>query len=222
MKLYYDAWHYLLRATVPVLASMRVTGIENIPHTGPVLLVCNHISLADPPVLMAYCKRHVHFMVKSELFSQFPLSILMPPGDPIKVNRDKLDRTALRDAERYLKAGEIVAIYAEGTRNRTGAMQEARAGVVFIAQRTGAPMVPVAVSGTERVFGKRFPWYRRARIQLAFGRPFTIADLSDDPKADRVELAHGIMGRVAELLPPAYQGIYRRLEQPAGTARLTD
>ena len=208
MKLYYDAWHYLLRGAVPILARMQVRGTEHIPRTGPVLLVSNHISLADPPILLAYVKRHMHFMVKAELFRQFPLSILMPPGDPIKVNRGKVDRTALRQAEGYLKAGEVVAIYAEGTRNRTGVAQEARAGVVFLAQRTGAPMVPVAISGTERIFSPRFPWYRRTRVELTFGRPFTLDELAPTITADRNVLAQAIMGRVAVLLPPRYRGVY--------------
>ena len=212
---YYSAWHYFLRAVVPLLASMRVRGREHIPRHGPVLLVGNHISLTDPPVLLAYVRRHVHFMVKAELFEQKPMSFIMPPGDPIKVHRGKVDRTALRAAEEYLKQGEVIAIYAEGTRNRTGAAQEARAGVVFLAQRTGAPMVPVAISGTERVFSKRFPWFRRTRINLTFGRPFRVEDLGLPPKADRSEVAYAIMGRVASLLPPQYQGIYRLREDAA-------
>ena len=215
MKLYYDGWHYLLRGVVPLLARMKVQGVEHIPRSGPVLLVGNHISMCDPPVLLAYVKRHVHFIVKAELFSQFPMSILMPPGEPIKVNRDKLDRTALRQAEGYLKAGGIVAIYAEGTRNRLGAAQQARAGVVFLAQRTGAQIVPAAISGTERVFSPHFPWYRRATIQLTFGRPFRLDELTRDPKADRAELVQVVMGRVAELLPPKYRGIYGASTEPA-------
>jgi 1-acyl-sn-glycerol-3-phosphate acyltransferase len=219
MNTYYRGWHYLLRGAVPLLASMKVRGTEHIPRSGPALLVGNHISLCDPPVLMAYVKRHIHFMVKAELFSTFPMSILMPPGKPIKVNRGKVDRNALRQAEAFLKSGEVVAIYAEGTRNRTGAAQEARAGVVFLAQRTGAPMVPAAISGTERVFSPSFPWYRRVQIQLTFGPPFRLEEIADGRDMNRAEQAQAIMARVAALLPPQYRGVYSELEDgAAGTS----
>jgi 1-acyl-sn-glycerol-3-phosphate acyltransferase len=214
---YVLGWHYFLRVICPIFASMRVHGLEHIPPSGPLLLVGNHLSMVDPAVTLAYVRRFMHFMTKAELFETWPMSFIMPPGNPVKVNRGKVDRTALRTAEEYLKQGDIIAIYAEGTRSRTGTVQEARAGVVFLAQRTGAPLVPLAVSGTERVFSKRFPWYRRARITLTFGRPFTLEDLGLPPKTDRNEVAQAIMSRVTALLPAQYQTIYRLEEETPAT-----
>ena len=109
---YVLGWHYLLRAIFPVFASMRVRGLEHIPPSGPLLLVGNHISMVDPAVTLAYVRRFVHFMTKAELFDTWPLSFIMPPGDPVKVHRGKVDRTALRQAEEYLKRGDAIAIYA--------------------------------------------------------------------------------------------------------------
>jgi 1-acyl-sn-glycerol-3-phosphate acyltransferase len=170
--------------------------------------VGNHLSLADPPCLLAYVPRHVHFIVKAEAFEQWPLSVILPPGDPIKVSRGKADLQALRQAEQYLKNGEVVMIYAEGTRSVAGAAQEARAGVVFLAQRTGVPIVPVAISGTERVIRRRFPWYWRGRVQMTFGAPFHLEDIGTPTRKNREELAQKVMGRVAALLPPTYRGVY--------------
>ncbi|HEX6292449.1 MAG TPA: lysophospholipid acyltransferase family protein [Herpetosiphonaceae bacterium] len=209
MNLYYTGWYYLLRAVVPTAIYMKVRGLENIPRTGPCLLVGNHLSMIDPMCLLAYAPRHVHFMTKAELFDQWPLSVLLPPGDPIKVHRGRADRHALRLAEQYLKQGEPVAIYAEGTRARSGMAQEARAGVVYLAQRTNAPIVPVAISGTERVFSKRFPWYRRTRAQMTIGEPFLLSDLGEVTRQNRDLLAQQVMARVADLLPPGYRGVYR-------------
>src|SRR5687767_10852832 len=130
---YVLGWHYFLRVICPIFASMRVRGQEHIPPSGPLLLVGNHLSMVDPAVTLAYVRRFVHFMTKAELFDTWPMSFIMPPGNPVKVNRGKVDRAALRMAEEYLKQGDAIAIYAEGTRNRTGTAQEARAGVVFLA-----------------------------------------------------------------------------------------
>ncbi len=208
MKAYYHAWRHLLRAAVPILTSIKVEGQQYVPRTGPCLIVSNHISIADPPILLGYIPRQAHFMTKAEAFEQWPLSWILPPGEPIKVHRGKADRQALRQAETYLKNGEAVVIYAEGTRSRSGEAQEARAGVVFLAQRTGAPIVPVGIAGSERIFSKRFPWYRRAVVRLAFGPPFRIDDLGPITRHNRDEIAHRVMQRVAALVPPAYRGIY--------------
>lgn len=208
MKAYYHAWRHVLRTVVPILTSIKVEGQQHVPRTGSCLIVSNHISIADPPILLGFIPRQAHFMTKAEAFEQWPLSWILPPGEPIKVHRGKADRQALRQAETYLKNGEAVVIYAEGTRSRSGEAQEARAGVVFLAQRTGAPIVPVGIAGSERIFSKRFPWYRRAVVRLTFGPPFHIDELGPMTRHNRDEIAHRVMERVAALVPPAYRGIY--------------
>lgn len=226
MNLYYRGWYYLFRAVAPTVAHMQVRGLHHVPKTGACLLVSNHISLADPPCLMGYVPRHLHFMTKAEAFEQWPLGVLMSPGQPIKVHRGRADRQALRQAEAFLKQGEVVAIFAEGTRAKGGEAQEARAGVVFLAHRTGVPILPVAISGTERLFSKRFPWYRRVKVQMNVGPPFTLAELGEVTRDNRDEIAQWVMARVAELLPPAYRGVYeaRRgepISEPVATVAST-
>jgi 1-acyl-sn-glycerol-3-phosphate acyltransferase len=214
MNLYYRAWHYLLRAVAPLLTRISVRGLRNVPRTGPVILVSNHISLADPPILIGYAPRHVHFIIKIELLDNPILGRILPPGEPIPIHRGKADRVALRQAEAYLKDGGAVGIYPEGTRSHSGVAREAHAGVTFLAQRTGARIVPVAISGAERIFSRRFPWYRRARVELTFGPPFTLDDLRVPDKRDREAIAHAVMGRVAMLLPPRYRGVFAPPENP--------
>lgn len=208
MNYYYWAWYYFLRGVVPTAANIKVRGLEHVPRSGAFLLVANHLSLADPPVLIGYIPRHVHFFTKAEAFEQFPLKQILPPGEPVRVHRGRVDRQALRYAEELLKRGEVVGIFAEGTRAKGGEAQEARAGAVFLAQRTGVPILPVAVSGTEKIFSPRFPWYRRGRVQLTVGQPFSLAELGPVTKDNRDHVAQQVMARVAELLPPAYRGVY--------------
>lgn len=209
MNLYYRAWYYFLRAVAPTVAYMKVRGLHHVPKTGACLLVSNHISLADPPCLLGYVPRHIHFFTKAEAFEQWPLGVILPPGKPIKVHRGRADRQAMRLAESFLKQGEVVGIFAEGTRAKAGEAQEARAGVVFLAQRTGAPILPVAISGTEKLFSKRFPWYRRGKVEMTFGPPFTLDELGPVTRTNRDEIAQRVMARVAELLPPSYRGVYK-------------
>lgn len=214
MIFYYRFWHYLLRVVVPLLARVKVRGRHNVPTTGGCLIVSNHLSMADPPCLIAYVPRQAHFMTKAELRDVAPWKYILPPGQPVWVHRGRADRQALRAAEAYLKQGEAVAIYAEGTRAKAGEAQEARAGVVFLAQRTGVPIVPVAISGTEKLFRKRFPWYRRSRVEVTFGAPFTLDELGVVTRANRDALAQQVMARVAALLPAGYRGVYELRTEP--------
>lgn len=218
MNLYYRAWYHLLRAAVPTIAYAKVRGREHVPPTGPFLLVSNHVSMTDPPCLMAYVPRHLHFMTKAELFDQFPWKYILPPGHPIVVHRGRADRQALRQAEEFIKRGEVVALFAEGTRARSGEAQEARAGVVFLAQRTGVPILPVAISGTEKLFSKRFPWYRRVKVNLTFGKPFLLSEFGEITRTNREAIAQQVMARVAELLPPGYRGVYEGRSLPGSGA----
>lgn len=210
MNRYYTAWYRSLHAVVPLLTRIRVEGLHHVPRTGPAILVSNHISITDPAVMIGYIPRHVHFIIKSELLEHPIFKVILPPGKPIPIQRGSADRVALRLAESYLRDGEVIGIYPEGTRNRGGATREAHAGVVFLAQRTGVPITPVAISGTEGVFSERFPWYRRARVRLTIGEPFLLTDLYTGTRPDRDEIARLIMARVAALLPPQYRGIYEQ------------
>ena len=206
-KLLYHAVRYGLQAVIPIVLRISVQGLHNVPLAGPCLLAGNHLSMLDIP-LLAYVPRHIHFMAISGLFEWPPVAILLRLFEPIEVRRGYPDRRALRQAEQYLKQGDVVMVYPEGTRSKSREALAARAGVVLLVQRTGSPIVPVAVSGTEKIFSKRFPWYRRAEVQLTFGTPFKLADLGPLPHTDRDEIAQAIMGRVAELLPPGYRGVY--------------
>ena len=208
MKLYYTAWHNTLRVVAPLVTRIRVRGVENIPASGPLILVSNHLSIADPPLLVAYVRRHIHFIIKQELYANPVFRVLLPPGEPIPVQRGRPDRDALKQAEAILKAGGVIGMFPEGTRSQSGETQEARAGVAFLARRTGAPILPVGLYGTEQIFPGRFPWFRRARVRLTFGQPFTLADLGVGPRTDREVLAGQIMARVVALLPSQYHGRY--------------
>lgn len=208
MQLYYRSWYHLIHTIAPLATRLTVEGREHIPATGPVLLVSNHISMVDPMITMAYVNRQISFMYKIELIEHFPLKYLLPPANSIPVRRGKVDRLALRQAEAVLQAGNVLGIYPEGTRSKDATAQAAQSGAVFLAQRADSPILPVAISGTERIFSTRFPWYRRVPVRLTFGATFTLAEITGGVSIDREALAQALMRRVAALLPPSYRGIY--------------
>lgn len=200
-SLHYMAYHRLLRAIVPLFTSISIRGSEHLPNTGSCLLVSNHLSNIDPFCIIAGIPRPFHGLAKIELFKSWWMRMLIEPLEPIKVQRKGVDREALRRAEAYLRQDEAVLIFVEGTRSKTGTAQEARAGAIFLAQRTGVPIVPIAISGTNRVLSRESPWYRRASVQLVIGAPFMLEDLGAVTRENRHEAAQLMMARINALLP---------------------
>ncbi len=166
----------------------RLEGLhaERVPSAGPVLLVANHASLLDPPLVGAVCPRQLAFLAKAELF-RIPLFgrfIAALGARPIR--REGADPSALRTALRVLDGSGALLIFPEGTRaEREGELRPAKAGAGMLAVMSGASVVPVYVRGSGRAWprGRRLP--RPAKVRVAFGVPmrFTVA-----PGADRKQV----------------------------------
>ncbi len=192
-----------VRALALLLAPIRVEGRENVPARGPFILVSNHISWYDPPAIEFALGLPIRYMAKVELF-RVPLigGILYAIGN-FPVRRGEADRGALETALRVLAAGQPLGFFPEGTRSRDGGLRRAKPGVAFLARRSGAPLVPLAIRGTPRA---GFPVLPRGRIVVRVGEPFGLADLG--AVGDDQEVAHAIMRRVASLLPYEMRGAY--------------
>jgi len=150
---------------------LRVDGSEHFPATGGVLLVANHASFLDIPAVAATTRRHVAFVARDSLAHSRPLAFVMRGCGAILLRRGAADRRALRAMAAHLEAGDVVAVFPEGTRSLDGELGEFRAGALIAARQTGAPIVPVAVRGTFRALrrGARFP--RPVRIEVRLGAP---------------------------------------------------
>lgn len=153
---------------------LTIRGRDNIPATGAAILAFNHRSLIDIPVAGVVSKRKVWFMAKEELFRSRLGGAFISRFGAFRVRRGRPDRKALQRALDLLAAGEVVGIFPEGTRTPGARYQELEEGFAYIALKSGAPIVPAAISGTEAVFppGKKFP--RFVRIDVAVGPPFTL------------------------------------------------
>lgn len=196
-----------MRVLLFLFTRRQVRGRENIPDRGPLLVVSNHLSLADPPLLNNVFDRQVRFMAKKQLFRFRLIGNFIRGLGAFPVYRGRPDMRAFRQAEQILAQDLALIIFPEGTRSRSGQLQKAFPGPARIALRSGAPILPVGIIGTEKL--ERPPWvFRRPRVTVNIGHPFHLPPTAS--KLNKTELTKYMMEHVAELLPPEYRGIYGR------------
>jgi 1-acyl-sn-glycerol-3-phosphate acyltransferase len=153
-------------------------------------------------------------MAKEELFFYWPIPIfriLMDVAEAYPVRRRgtiEERQMAMKYAEEVLAKGLLFGIYPEGTRSKAGSLKEAYHGCALIALKTGVPLIPVSIRGTEKLKGRG--WFTRPRVTITFGKPFTLPPVEVKPNVTQLkELTDYIMGKLAAILPPEYRGIYK-------------
>ena len=184
--------------------SMRIE-VEGLPHLnadGAAIVVFNHLSLVDGPIVASLLPRKGVFLVARE-FGWIPVLnwCLRKVGDPIYINRGVPDRRALRRALAVLEGGGLLCMAPEGRVSPTGALTEAQDGAAFMGRLSSARVVPVATYGQEKVWRSWFR-LRRPHVRVIVGKSF---DLPFDQNRDNTMV---LMRRIAELLPPRYRGCY--------------
>jgi 1-acyl-sn-glycerol-3-phosphate acyltransferase len=200
-----------------IMGRVKVTGaIDEIPRAGPVILAANHASNLDAVVIGSWLiptlGRRIHWLGKKELFAWPIVGWTAAHGGVHPVDRGAADIEAFKLARRILDEGQILFIFPEGTRSRDGVLQEARDGLALLALRTGAPIVPLAIAGSHRVWprGQKLP-HPGGHVTIRVGRPFRPADLlppGTDRRAAKGLVTAMIMDRIAALLPPSQRGTY--------------
>ncbi len=197
-------------AKLITLCTMNATvrGMENFPRRGPALVVINHLGDADAVLLAASIPATVDGMGKIELYEHWLVGPLFRAYGVIWVHRGRPDRKAIRAALDGLSQGRLVALAPEGRQSVDGGLEEGTEGAAFLAMKSGAPIIPVAMTGTENDNIYERKWWKRARVTLAVGKPFHLKE-----QADRQKMLHEgtkqIMVSLAELLPETYRGKYR-------------
>jgi 1-acyl-sn-glycerol-3-phosphate acyltransferase len=191
-----------------LLFRARLEGVEHIPREGAFIVVSNHCSNLDPPIL-GWATGHqvgrvVHFMAKSEMRRWPVVGWLATQSGVYFVRRGEGDRAAQRFSLEALADGRPIALFVEGTRSRDGRLKAAKPGAALLAMRSGVPLIPVGIAGTHRIFPGRSRWPHPTRIVVRIGEPFSLAQVSDG-RLDRSALTEGtdrIMEEIAALLPP--------------------
>jgi 1-acyl-sn-glycerol-3-phosphate acyltransferase len=184
-----------------------IQGRENIPRKGPLILASNHLNLADPPILTAVMPRRIVWLTKQELFDIPVFGILYHLFGCLPVRRFEADLKALRRSQETLRRGLVLGMFPEGTRSGEQGLGQAEPGTALIAMRTNAPVLPVAIWGTENVKLPR-DFFRRTTVHIRYGEPFY---LEKPPRLTKEAVAEGageIMRRIAALLPERYRGMY--------------
>ena len=172
--MWYVAGRILFRSYFRLLFRYRVEGLEHVPRTGGVLLVANHASYHDPPLVGCALPRPVHFMAKAELFRIPVLRSVLPKVGAFPVQRGGFDRGAVRRAIELLKAGEAVCLFPEGTRSRDGRLLPFQRGAGLIAVQAGVPVVPIGLIGTFKPWAGRRILPRRMVVRI--GAPLVLKE----------------------------------------------
>ena len=212
--LYHIAWPLLTLCLLPLCRLEVKWECDSFPD-GPVIIVANHLSNYDIPLMgLVFYPRRLSFVAKEELFRSSFLSALFTHLGSFPVHRGKADRTALKKARVMIEQGWTLVIFPEGTRSQTRQLIRAHEGTALIAHQTCNKILPVGISGTETIRNrtKGLPWslFRRPVVTYHIGEPVKLPPI--EGKVTRQHLAENttiIMKYIASLLPESYQGVYR-------------
>jgi 1-acyl-sn-glycerol-3-phosphate acyltransferase len=189
-----------------------ISGMHNIPPTGSAILMINHIAFIDPIVLIPFLERLIVPMAKIEVYD-YPVVGLFPRmWGVIPVRREEVDRRALQQSLEVLRAGEIILVAPEGTRGPE--LKEGREGIAYLASRSGAPIIPTAISGTPGFPALRFTArWRQPGAKIVFGPPFRYrAEYRHAGREQLRQMTDEAMFVLSGLLPPEQRGHYRDLQ----------
>jgi 1-acyl-sn-glycerol-3-phosphate acyltransferase len=210
MKLSERVINSLLRTFFRLFFRIDRSELAKVPQTGPLLMMVNHTSNLEGPMLYAFLHpRPLHALAKQELWDHKFMAYLMNMWKSIPVDRQNMGRSTMDACFKVLDDQHILAIAPEGTRSKDGKLQEGKGGVAFIAHKKDIPMIPVAVMGFTS-FSRNIRRLRRTVITIKVGEVFEIVQKGGRIDANaRQALADEIMMRLAVLMPNEMRGHYK-------------
>jgi 1-acyl-sn-glycerol-3-phosphate acyltransferase len=187
-------------ALVRLLWRVRTRGSGHVPLQGPVLIVANHSSVLDPPLVASMTPRQVSFLAKAELFAVPVFGGLIRRLNARPLRREGADPAALRTALRLLEEERALLVFPEGTRGEEGSLRAPKAGAGMLAVLSGAPVVPVYVEGSGRAWPRGAKLPRPGRVTVTFGRPLRFERRTDGERKDYYEaVSREMMTAIARL-----------------------
>ena len=191
---------------------VRHVGLKNVPRHGAVILAPNHFSQMDHFFAGLYLPRRICFMAKSQLFGPPVLTYIFKHGGAFPIRRGHRDEEAIATSRAILARGDCLLVYAEGGRSRSGELGEPKPGIGRIALESGAPVVPVAIHGSEAV--RRWRRLRFPRVTVQYGEPVSFPVEAEPSRERQLEAATEIFGRVREM----YEGLATRSGSAAASS----
>jgi 1-acyl-sn-glycerol-3-phosphate acyltransferase len=203
----------ICRPLFNLLFSWKIEGRENMPLTGPLILVANHVNLVDPFLLLFGLPRWINFVAKEEVFRYALLRFWLRWGGAVPIARNGRvteKKRILESATDVLGMGLVLGMFPEGARDHDGILRKGKLGSAVIASKAHTPVLPVGIVGTDKIRGASWLWKRPA-IVVKIGKPFELPPASGRMSRSQMEsLTTELMGKIAALLPSEYQGIYAR------------
>ena len=194
-RIFYVIVIYFIAIFARLFFRIKVSGVENIPTSGGVIVAANHVSFLDIPLLAYSLIRHANFIAKKELCTIPVAGTLLRLLGAIPIDREKIDRPAIREIMKKLNSGNVVVIYPEGTRSLNGKLQAGKPGVGFIVRMSGKKVVPAAIIGTDKAMPSGSWFLRPYPVTIRFGKPLDFSEWKEDVKITKV-----IMDNIAGLL----------------------
>ena len=200
-----------LHGLTSLMCRVDAAQLERVPEQGPLILVANHVNFLEIPVLYTRLgTRPIVAFTKAETWDSLLIRCLFDLSRAIPVRRGEADTNAFRRAAKVLETGHILAMAPEGTRSGDGCLQRGHPGVVMLALRTRAPLLPMAYYGGERLW-HNLPRLKRTDFRVVVGQPFYLQAEGKVTRETRQQMVDEIMYQLAALLPPAYRGYYSDL-----------
>ncbi len=205
--------NWLMRTLFHLLYRIELSGSDNVPRQGGFIAMMNHIYFIDPVLVGALAPRPIVIMSKIENYKNPVAALALRLYGTFPVHRGELDLNAIRTALSLIEKGHGLLMAPEGTRSKIHSLQEGRDGLAWLAVRSALPVVPVALSGHERL-GSNVRRLRRTPFRITFGEPFVLqADPGLPQRPQLRRMTREAMYRLSALLPPEYRGVYSDLSQ---------
>ena len=212
----YPLGNAIIGTGLRLFSRYRVEGREAVPPYGPLLVVSNHLSNVDPPLLAVSIPRRLHFLAKRGLFHNPLVNRMLRGYGAFPINLDGHDIQSVKWALRILEQDQALVVFPEGTRS-PGGLGQPISGIALLHLRSQAPILPVAITGTEHLGPIWRIFFPTGTITVRIGQPFTLPSLEGKISRDQLNhLTEMIMRRVADLLPPPYRGVYSGAASPLG------
>ena len=205
----------IIKPLYHIFLSWEAKGRGNVPLSGPLIVVANHVHVIDGELLLFGVSRWIIYIAKEPLFHYPILRSLLRWAGALAIPRQSTlsdIKGLLQQVEQTLNKGSVIGIFPEGKRSHQGKLQAGKPGLALLASRMHIPILPVGISGTDKIHGISWLW-KRPHIVINIGKPFYLPQPNGRvTKLQRKALADLMMQKIAALLPPEYQGVYAKRE----------